>query len=48
MVKGMTLVTHVASERVWTSLGGLLSVLGFEPGKGWQDDASREIGRAHV
>ena len=37
----MTLITRVASEETWASLGGLLSALGFEPGKGWQDQHGR-------
>ncbi|GAC1421533.1 MAG: hypothetical protein NVSMB62_16530 [Acidobacteriaceae bacterium] len=41
MVKGMTLITRVASEEAWESLSGLLGALGFEPGKGWQDQQGR-------
>jgi 6,7-dimethyl-8-ribityllumazine synthase len=41
MVKGITLVTPVASAATFEQLGGLFSALGFEPGKGWQDDTGR-------
>src|SRR5947208_17130158 len=41
MVKGLTVVTRVASDPVYSALGGLLSALGFEPGKGWQDGEGR-------
>src|SRR5438309_8442127 len=41
MVKGLTLVTRVASDPVHRALAGLLSALGFEPGKGWQDGQGR-------
>ena len=37
MVKGLTVVTRVASDPVYSAVNGLLSALGFEPGKGWQD-----------
>ena len=41
MVKGITAVTRVASDPVYTALGGLLSALGFEPGKGWENEQGR-------
>jgi 6,7-dimethyl-8-ribityllumazine synthase len=41
MVKGMTLVTPVASAAQFQALGGLFAALGFEPGKGWDDGAGR-------
>ena len=37
----MTLVTPVASAAVLDRLAGLLAALGFEPGKGWQDESGR-------
>ncbi|HXB63118.1 MAG TPA: 6,7-dimethyl-8-ribityllumazine synthase [Acidobacteriaceae bacterium] len=37
MVKGITLVSPVASAVAFDALAGLFSALGFEPGKGWQD-----------
>ena len=41
MIKGMTLVTPVASMAAFDRLAGLLAALGFEPGKGWQDGTGR-------
>lgn len=41
MIKGMTLVTPVASAAVLDRLASLLGALGFEPGKGWQDESGR-------
>lgn len=41
MVKGLTVVTRVASDPVWSAVGTLLSALGFEPGSGWQDGQGR-------
>ena len=41
MIKGMTLVTPVASADVFDKLTGLFSALGFEPGKGWSDGTGR-------
>ena len=41
MVKGITLVSPVASAAAFESLAGLFSALGFEPGKGWQDGSGR-------
>jgi 6,7-dimethyl-8-ribityllumazine synthase len=42
MVKGITLVTPVASAAL-DRLASLLGALGFEPGKGWQDDKGRAL-----
>ena len=41
MVKGITLVTQVASAAGLEKLAGLLGALGFEPGKGWDDGTGR-------
>jgi 6,7-dimethyl-8-ribityllumazine synthase len=41
MVKGITLVSPVASADVFDALAGLFEALGFEPGKGWQVDSGR-------
>ncbi|MDP9051259.1 MAG: 6,7-dimethyl-8-ribityllumazine synthase [Acidobacteriota bacterium] len=41
MVKGITLVTPVASAAALKSLASLFSALGFEPGKDWDDGAGR-------
>jgi 6,7-dimethyl-8-ribityllumazine synthase len=41
MIKGMTLVTPVASTAALDRLASLLSGLGFEAGKGWQDETGR-------
>ncbi len=41
MIKGITLVQAVASADIYDKLGSLFSALGFEPGKGWQDDSGR-------
>jgi 6,7-dimethyl-8-ribityllumazine synthase len=41
MVKGITLVAPVASPAVLESLASLLSALGFERGKGWDDGTGR-------
>jgi len=38
MIKGMTLVTPVASMAALDRLASLLAALGFEPGKRWQDE----------
>jgi 6,7-dimethyl-8-ribityllumazine synthase len=37
MIKGMTLVTQVASHAALEGLSRLLNALGFEPGRGWDD-----------
>jgi 6,7-dimethyl-8-ribityllumazine synthase len=41
MVKGITLVSPVASAAAFDALAGLFSALGFEPGKVWQDSSAR-------
>jgi len=41
MIKGITLVTPVASIAALDRLASLLSGLGFEPGKGWRDEPGR-------
>ncbi|SNT23794.1 6,7-dimethyl-8-ribityllumazine synthase [Granulicella rosea] len=41
MVKGITFVQAVGPSEEFTRLSGLLGALGFEPGKGWQDDEGR-------
>jgi 6,7-dimethyl-8-ribityllumazine synthase len=41
MIKGITLVTQVASADALEKLASLLSALGFEPGKGWEDGGGR-------
>ena len=41
MVKGITLVTQVASVAAQERLASLLGALGFEAGKGWEDGSGR-------
>jgi len=41
MVKGITLVTQVASAAALQKLASLFAALGFEPGQGWEDEAGR-------
>jgi 6,7-dimethyl-8-ribityllumazine synthase len=41
MIKGMTLVTPVASAAALDRLASLFDALGFEQGKGWQDETGR-------
>ena len=41
MIKGLTLVTPVASVAALDRLASLLSGLGFGPGKDWQDETGR-------
>ncbi len=41
MIKGITLVRPAASAQAYDQLSGFFSALGFEPGRGWQLDASR-------
>jgi 6,7-dimethyl-8-ribityllumazine synthase len=41
MIKGMTLVTPVASVAALDRVASLLAALGFEPGKCWQDETGR-------
>jgi 6,7-dimethyl-8-ribityllumazine synthase len=46
MIKGITVVSAVASADTFDRLNSLLAALGFEPGKGWQDTKGR--GSAHL
>ena len=39
MVKGITLVRAVSEPAAFQKLAALLSALGFEPGRGWKDEA---------
>jgi 6,7-dimethyl-8-ribityllumazine synthase len=48
MIKGMTLVAEVASAAVFDRLASLLGSLGFEPGRGWQDEAGPGRGAAFL
>jgi 6,7-dimethyl-8-ribityllumazine synthase len=48
MVKGMTLVAPVASAAAFDALAGLFAALGFEPGRGWQDDTGPGRGAAFL
>jgi 6,7-dimethyl-8-ribityllumazine synthase len=41
MIKGITLVTQVASAAALDRLTSLFGALGFEPGKGWDDATGR-------
>ena len=41
MIKGITLVNAVRSEEAFEKLKGLFAALGFEPGKGWEDEEGR-------
>jgi 6,7-dimethyl-8-ribityllumazine synthase len=41
MIKAITAVTPVASLETFDALGELLSALGFEPGKNWNDGTGR-------
>jgi len=41
MIKGITLVTQVASAAAMDALASLFGTLGFEPGKGWDDGSGR-------
>ena len=41
MIKGITLVTQVASVAALDRLTSLFGALGFEPGKGWDDGTGR-------
>ena len=41
MIKGLTVVRPVASSEEWQRAGELFAALGFEPGKGWQDDSGQ-------
>ena len=39
MIRGLTVVEQIGSAEQLTSLAKLFAALGFEPGKGWKDDA---------
>ena len=41
MIKGITFVRPAASPAEFDALTNFFSALGFEPGKGWDDDSSR-------
>jgi 6,7-dimethyl-8-ribityllumazine synthase len=41
MIKGITLVRPASSPAVFETLVSFFSVLGFEPGKGWDDETNR-------
>src|SRR5215831_8159552 len=41
MIKGMTVVSAIASSDMFAKLEGLFLSLGFEPGKGWDDGTGR-------
>jgi 6,7-dimethyl-8-ribityllumazine synthase len=41
MIKGITLVAPVASGDAFDKFASLFSALGFEPGKGWNDETGR-------
>ena len=41
MVKGITLVTPIASAAAFDALADLFGALGLEPGRGWQDASGR-------
>lgn len=43
MIKGMTLVHEVASSEALDKFGRLMLALGFEEGKGWQDEGGRGL-----
>ncbi len=43
MIKGITFVRSVPSPDAFDQLSSLFSALGFEPGKGWQDDSGRGV-----
>jgi 6,7-dimethyl-8-ribityllumazine synthase len=43
MIKGITVVSAVASSDTFDKLNSLFLALGFEQGKGWQDDKGRGI-----
>ena len=38
MVKGITAIAPIASQKSFAELGALFSALGFEQGRGWSDD----------
>src|SRR5664279_4915131 len=41
MIKGVTFVRSASTPAVFDKMASFFSVLGFEPGKGWQDELSR-------
>ncbi len=41
MIKGLTVVRPVAAAEEWERAVALFAALGFEPGKGWQDDGGK-------
>ena len=41
MIKGITWIRPASSAAIYDTLVSFFSVLGFEPGKGWDDDISR-------
>jgi 6,7-dimethyl-8-ribityllumazine synthase len=41
MIKGITYVRATSTANVYDSLASFFDTLGFEPGKGWETDASR-------
>jgi 6,7-dimethyl-8-ribityllumazine synthase len=43
MIKGITVISAVASSDTFDKLNSLLLALGFEQGKGWQDDKGRGV-----
>jgi len=43
MIKGITVVSAVASSDTFDKLNSLFLALGFEQGKGWQDDKGRGV-----
>lgn len=38
MVKAMTAVTRLGSREIWAAVGELLRAVGFEDGRGWEDE----------
>lgn len=48
MIKGITVVSAVASADTFDRLNSLFAALGFEPGKGWQDQNGNGRGSAHL
>jgi len=41
MIKGITIVRPAGSAEAYEALAGFFSALGFEPGKGWENEAGR-------
>jgi 6,7-dimethyl-8-ribityllumazine synthase len=48
MIKGITLVTPVASAAALDRLASLFTALGFEPGRGWKDEQGPGRGAAFL